>query len=271
MCSGFIFNEIFISLHLFKAIHIKYLLQKLLLMKSLRHLSTLLLIIFFSTGALVSKQSNSVLKQIGGTSTISSYSPEHDLGKNIKIVGSPLFKGEFTPGKIIFSGETVSETAKLNYDTYTNQLVFEENGEYYVVPLSRVKGFYFLDSQGNRSEAFLSGFENKKEGIEPSTFMEVLYNGEVKLFNYHYTIYRKDEANIYNPRETDYYNSKSKYLILDNNGELKEIKLKKKDLFKVLSNNKNQLDTFTKENGLNLGNIEDVKKLLSYYDTLNMK
>jgi len=206
--------------------------------------------------------------QIGGGSFNSELK---DLGQGVKIVGSPMFKGEFTQGQVIFTGETVSEKTLLNYDSYENRLMFTDNGNYFEIPLDLVKGFYFLDADGNKKEAFLSGFSNRKEDIDKNTFLEVLYNGKVKLFNYHYTKFRRDEANIYNPRETVYYNSKSKYMILDSEGNLNPIKLREKDLMKVLSDRKDELKAFTYENDLNLGHVEDVKKLLSYYDTLNMK
>ncbi|MBO6620349.1 MAG: hypothetical protein JJ892_13535 [Balneola sp.] len=233
-------------------------------------LYSLLIVLFLSSGSFA-MQSNSVLSQIEGSS-LKTYSVDYEnLSGSVKIVGSPLFKGEFTDGKVIFSSELVSNNVKLNYDTYTNQVIFVENDSYFVVPNQSIKGFYFLDGNGNTTEAFLSGFESKKENVDTETYMEIIYNGDVKLFNYHYTKYRKDEANIYNPRETDYYTNNSKYLLMNKDGDLKKIKLKESDILKALGNNKNELKKFIQDNALYLGNTSDVKKLLSYYDTLNMK
>ncbi len=240
-------------------------------MNYLKNILPSLIFVLFLSGASFAMQSNSVLGQIKGSS-LKAYNADYkNLSGTVKIVGSPLFKEEFIEGKVIFSSELISETVNLNYDTYTNQLIFVENDSYYVVPNSSIKGFYFLDSNGNTTEAFLSGFEDKKENVTPETYMEVIYNGDVKLFNYHYTIYRKDEANIYNPRETDYYTPKSKYLLMNSQGDLKKIKLKESDILKFLGDNKDALKKFIKDNSLNLKDVNEVKKLLSHYDTLNMK
>lgn len=92
----------------------------------------------------------------------------------------------------------------------------------------------------------------------------------------HISLYKHPELKItdgiLNPltqeKKPDVYTRLSTYYFLKNNSDLKEIRLKKKDILNELSDKKDEVSDFAKENNLNYSLEEDLIKILTYYDSL---
>ena len=72
-------------------------------------------------------------------------------------------------------------------------------------------------------------------------------------------------------RPNDKYVRGEDYFIMIN-GNINQVKLKKRSIFRVLTNgdnlNKSKLDMFVNSNSLSLKSVEDVVKVLEYYNSI---
>lgn len=187
-----------------------------------------------------------------------------------EVIGNQFYKEKWIPGKVMLSNDKTTESLLLNYNSYTDQLIFLQNEVYKIFDSKFIKGFMFLDSQGNASEFFVTGEENKKYDIEKNTPLRVIYNGEVKLFARHITKYRSSGFRdpVTNKASKEYKERVYYYLKLVD-GSYKRVKLSTKDVIKHIGEKKEELKAFTKDKNLKGRNEQEVFWLLEYYDSLN--
>ncbi len=78
----------------------------------------------------------------------------------------------------------------------------------------------------------------------------------------------KDAIGGYEQTTNDKYVEKRSYFILKTGGDLFKIKLKQKDILKVLGDKKTEIEKYASSKKLNFKKEEDLIKIVGYYNTL---
>lgn len=155
---------------------------------------------------------------------------------------------------------------KVNYNVKTNEVLFESSqqdskGSIYLVPPEAIENIAI----NNKEYAYhpLNG-ENR--------LFEVLYIGENNfsfLKGFKVLVRENPEIGKLVDRPNEKINLREEYFLLDGNGLMNPLKLKKKDLFSYIENmHHNKLKAFAKQNKLSFKREKDIVKILNYYNTL---
>lgn len=187
-----------------------------------------------------------------------------------EIDGNQFYKDKWVPGKVIMPNSKTTESILMNYNSYTDQLVFVQNDVYKVFDPKYIKGFMFIDGEGNAEEVFVTGEKNKKYDIKESTPLRVIYNGDVKLFARHVTKFRNSGTrDPFGNKASKEYKEQVYYFLKLEDGSYKRVKLSTKDVIKHLGEKKDNLKDFTKEKNIKGRNEQEIFWLLEHFDSLD--
>lgn len=176
----------------------------------------------------------------------------------VEIEGSPYLNEEWSRGTVKSkqNGKTY-ELAKMRYDTYKDELEYEENQKKYRFG-KEITEF----STGNG--VFRNGFPPIESQTERQ-FYHVLYDGNVKLLKR--LSARIQTEKPYNSATTIKRFVKEDALYLVKNGVITRLKKDKKTLLEALGDKQKELDTFIKDEKLKLSKEEDILRVIEKYDS----
>lgn len=189
--------------------------------------------------------------------------------KSDEISGTPFFKDDFVPGRVILEDDKTTEILLMDFDGFGQNIIVKRANQYKVLNLPNTKGFVFLDDNEEIKDYFAKGFNNPELGIKPDNFVKVIYDGDVKLIGHFKVIF--EQANFtrtVNSMSTNKYDSELVYYIIRENGEYKETRLRAKNIIDDLGQFKKELKNFTKETKNNGRSDEEAAKILIQYETL---
>jgi len=172
------------------------------------------------------------------------------------IKGSPYLEKESLRGYLIMIDEKKTETVTLQYDIYSNEFFHINNkGEEIVIDLKLIRE---LIMQG-KEEAYVFKRINPRK---PLKFYEVLYESDgLDIFNdLQVNFYEGKDQGIakIDPR----FSRDNNYYVQLKGKDVKKIKLKKKDVYKLFSKEEQKrMDALSKELNLKLKKSKDFKKL----------
>jgi len=172
------------------------------------------------------------------------------------IKGSPYLEKESLRGYLIMIDEKKTETVTLQYDIYSNEFFHINNkGEEIVIDIKLIRE---LIMQG-KEEAYVFKRINPRK---PLKFYEVLYESDgLDIFNdLQVNFYEGKDQGIakIDPR----FSRDNNYYVQLKGKDVKKIKLKKKDVYKLFSKEEQKrMDALSKELNLKLKKSKDFKKL----------
>lgn len=194
-----------------------------------------------------------------------------------EIKGSPLIKESFENGRILFEANQASEVVPINYNAYTNQIVFIKNDEVRILNLNGVRGFIFekpadFASSDKVQEVYTLQLRDEELGFTEPTPVQVLYNQKtgLKLLAVHrINLMKGNSKDPFTGKVTDRYIGGTDYYLQTRDGEITELRrLRAKDIMNVLGKEyKKELKSFMKKNDLDGRSQKDLAKLLAYYDS----
>ncbi|MDH7444277.1 hypothetical protein [Aquimarina sp. 2201CG14-23] len=179
-----------------------------------------------------------------------------DIGDG-SIKGSPFYLGGYKLGEVFVDGSSRGKTL-LRYDGVNDELQFQKDNETYnVVKKDKLKAI-----------------------VDKTVFKIYTYEGEKQYFITYNTgknsLLLKPKKKFVDVVKAQSGYSKDipakfvdqyKYFILKN-GEIQPIKLKKKDVLKVLSDKKSEIESFVSSKKLGYKKEKDLIKVMDYYNTL---
>jgi hypothetical protein len=176
--------------------------------------------------------------------------------------GSPFFLDAYTPARLTLGAKTYYIKSKLNL--LNSELLFEDEGKEMAatVPVDKVE--FFNSKTNGYNLAFRSGFPKAGKNTT-ATYYHVLDSGKAILLQ-HIGV-RSRETRAYNSATNVlvYEKDKSYYLFVNNS--MYPVK-KMDDVVDALKDKKKEVDTFISSKKLKMGNEEDLKELVSYYNGL---
>ncbi len=192
------------------------------------------------------------------------------------IQGNPLIKDSFENGRILFGDNKASKVMPINYDAYSNQILFIENKQVKILNLNGVKGFVFekpadFNSSDKVQEVFTLQIRDDALGFEEVTPVQVLYNEGtgLKLLAVHrVSLMKGNSKDPFTGKVTDRYISQTDYYLQTKDGEYNKLRrLRDKDIMRALDRKyRGDLRSFMKSNDLDGRSEKDLVKLLAHYD-----
>lgn len=187
-----------------------------------------------------------------------------------EVSGTPFYRDDFTRGKVILGENKVSQTFLMDFNTFKEHLIIKKNETYEVFTPREMTGFVFLNDKDEVEEYFRKGFYNPELDISPTTYVKVIYDGDVKLIVHHQVTYKTENyTRIVEDAASNEYKSTLTYYIVRENGEYKKTKPRAKNLIKDLGKFEKELKSYTKKNKLKGRSDKDIALILSHFDDLN--
>jgi hypothetical protein len=182
---------------------------------------------------------------------------------NVK--GSPFFNKKWEKGRILKSGKK-SKLLMLKYNSYKNQLWFRRNRKTFAV-VTKIDGFTLNHNKQNI--LFKNGFQSTKNDISANKFLRLIYDGNVKLAEKYQTILHNSGLSPLTGQTDKTFFQRKHYYLITLDGKFHEIKkLKRKYILGALKNHQKTLKKYAKNNNLDWGAKDDLKKILTRYDQL---
>lgn len=180
-----------------------------------------------------------------------------------KIQGSPYLSPEYVNGKVTTADGITFNDLPLRYNCYNDVIEFKkEEISYDVHP----KDIADRSEFGGRVFRYLQ--------FEPSFgpnkgYFEILAEGKANLcVKYHISFIEREELRGYAVTKPDRFdNMQITYWISSENAPAKQI-INKNKLLELLSDKKNEVESFISSQKLSIKKADDLKKIVSYYNTL---
>jgi len=184
-----------------------------------------------------------------------------NLPSNTK--GSPYYNDSFILGKV-YTNENKFFEALLRYDAYNDEMQMKQNGNI-IALLKFENGKVEID---NKTYEALS-YTDDKGSNEIGYFENLTKPGNTKL------LLHKSKKFVEGTKAQNSYTSDKPAMFKDDinyylnkEGTLNLIKLSKKNILKLLSDKKKELDSYVSENKLKLRDELDFVQLINFYNSL---
>lgn len=148
------------------------------------------------------------------------------------------------------------------YNIYEDEMEFVRDGTVYFLTKTENQLIKFLNS--NRNFVVLNNENNLK-------YFEVNYKGKISLYtkqNVEFKEGRVAKTQFETAKESKFFRTKDTYYLSVNDGDLIELPKKEKDLLSLFGNKANEVKKKMKKEKLNRKNLNDIIKILEYYNTL---
>ena len=181
--------------------------------------------------------------------------------------GSPNIFDDFVPGVLYFSSKMKSETDRLNYNCYSNEVLYSDGSTTFQVDNKKVDFLEFHPADAPAimfEQVFLA---DKKKSL----FLQILYNESSKLYKRHFREFKKaDYGGAYSAdRRFDEYIDLHDYYLSLNGGDVIPLKPKKKNLLNIMYPHGEEIEKFLKSEKIDLKNDNDLEKVVRYFDSLS--
>lgn len=185
------------------------------------------------------------------------------------IKGSPFMYDSLATGTIHTLMGKQYDRVPLNFNGYTQlfEAVHRDSfvelapNEYRIVEITHDPAGRALPEK----RLFVRGINLKKSDL----YGEVLYQGDRVVLIHHF-IADLSEKKVENVGETIYFKRfgpKSLYYLMVD-GDIGPVSLRRKSLLSALGEHRKKLDSYIKSESLDVGNHDDVRRLLAYYESL---
>lgn len=178
------------------------------------------------------------------------------------IDGSSYLYNTWSRGSVKMVGVEELKVDSLNFDTYSNSLLFYAKGTTYCVSDKQKLEYFFIGD---------SKFLNLRSESFPDSFFEILCDGAVLKLSqlYKCIIVAGKLTDGVNPGSNDRYKIVSDYYAINKFGAVELLKNSKKDLLELMADKKNEIEKYIKDNKLNIKRKNDLINIFGYYNTLS--
>lgn len=241
----------------------------------MRTFTFLILACTFSVG--FSQKGNSIaynqsdLANFNDTSNVILY---HDDNIN----GEEYLYGPWNKGMLVMHDSLFFAQNYLRYDAYNDRILIKMNtnddNKAFQINDSNLTGFSIVDANTNMKHDFVKLNKDYFDVHDPDGFYEVVFNIENK--NY---LLKKTKKYIYDPNKSkgvaamnnlpSEFKEKVTYFIKNDKGIYVPVRLKKKDILKILKKHPAELEAYINEHHTHFNQETEVVNLVNYYYSLN--
>jgi len=182
------------------------------------------------------------------------------------IVGSPYLFSSWSPGYIITFHDQKFENIELKFDTYFNNLIYNDDSKEVVVLKGIIKEFGIKDPNQNRFRRFrLIRLLDKKKRL----FCEVLYDTRLNLFMLTEAYLQHKEPSAYGNTKSIYkINKESTYYVIGDDGTFIRMRLNKSSVINGLYLKKSEIQNFIKKEKIKFKSEAELTKVIEFYDSI---
>jgi hypothetical protein len=167
---------------------------------------------------------------------------------------------KWQPGYFVEANGKRFVVQEMRYDSFLGRLEYRENGLLFT-PKKKIIEFGF-----DSGELFQSRFE-PFDSHDEETFFQVLYDGKTKVLK-HVKLNMVDATPYYSATKVKHFNTFEMYYVVKNKDEIVKSRKQDRKLLTALNDKNQQIQTYIKTNGLKWEKPEDLRKIMSYYETL---
>lgn len=171
------------------------------------------------------------------------------------VLGHPFVKDSFRMGKILNTSGELASSVKIKFDIYSKQLLVETDDSILIPDMSLVEAFEMDSIDSGGAEYYKRIFYKNN-----SAYYQILEKGSVFL-------YLLKTKSIKSSVKREFVNSESFYISI-NNGSFQKLKLNKKGIINAFPNNHYYLELYIQSHQLNINKLNDLRKLVAYYNRL---
>lgn len=180
------------------------------------------------------------------------------------IKGSPYLDSEYKVGTVLTTDDVLYKDVPLRYNCYDGVMEFKkDNTSYELKPEEKMKKVEF----GGQVFEY-KNYESDKGGIEKS-FFEVLTEGNASLcVRFTVKFYEAEPLQGFaDPKPARFDDFSETYYISIKNLPAKKISNNKK-FTEIFAEKKKDMDSFISKQKLSLKKVDDLKKIVAYYNSL---
>ncbi|MFY8128528.1 MAG: hypothetical protein ACOVMM_09120 [Chitinophagaceae bacterium] len=182
------------------------------------------------------------------------------------IQGSPFLFDDFQRAQLKFGNGKGIIVEKCNLNLENNDLlVIDSNNQTLIVKPGLIKEIIFLNEDSLKEVTYKSGFPSF-DNKDSTTFYEVLVKGKIQLIKRNYKKINSSFNELTRLYDKEFVEYTRTYVFT--NGNLKEYKPNTTFVLSLFDKNQKFVNSYLNENNLNFKKIEEVKKLISYYNNL---
>ncbi|NGP77012.1 hypothetical protein G3570_10235 [Balneolaceae bacterium YR4-1] len=183
------------------------------------------------------------------------------------VKGDPYFNSDWLKGKVQITEKAETEELLLRLNIADNILEFTRGEKVYLMNSGKIKGFTFFAQPENI--VFKNGFKSEDHDIKPSTFVRIMYDGNVKMIAHYSSSLKKNIPTYGSANIKDEYVDDTEYFIIDESGSYHDVKLKKRHILRTLEKDlRDQVEEFADQQNLDFGEEQDLDNILAHYDQL---
>ncbi|GAB3930460.1 hypothetical protein [Larkinella terrae] len=182
--------------------------------------------------------------------------------KYVDVQGSPYLNEAWKVGSVTAANNKSYPNLKVRYDAHAGELEYLQNEQPYRLSPSAIREFRITD---DKELVFRNGFAAVNNNT-PTTFYQVLVDGPTKLL-------KQLKVNIIENKPfnsatvTREFQKQELYFIAKPDGALQRIQKNKKSVLAALTDQKERVEKFIKEQDLNLSDETNLIALLESYNT----
>ena len=233
-----------------------------------------LVLLLLLSGAVTAQRRNQAEKQqimdaVGNESVTGTVQTFDERYEGVK--GSPFLLEQWTPGMVFMHNGKVFDRLQVKYNLYLDEIAVKRPDGAEVVPDKNAVRSFTLDSTstGQLRRFIRVNYLTNHHLFPPHHFVEVLYEGESMLLATHdKKLIRADYQKAYSAgRPYDMFGeTMTKYYWIAPDGQVNVLKPGRKAVAKLFSDKKNSIDTFVKENAIDLKSRQGLVQVVRHYD-----
>lgn len=187
-----------------------------------------------------------------------------EAGEYAGVSGNPYFIKDWSDGVIRFTSGKVTDKFKLKFNAAQNRLIMQFNGAAFAAE-SRIQEFVMYTKNKKDSFLFKKGFPKTERG-DNETFYLVLERGAATLLR----LATKDivqEKELIDAKVSRHYQDVDLFFLL-RDGVMHKVDTDNNPVQNILSDRRDELKNFIKEQQLKMRTQEDMVKVVRKYNSL---
>lgn len=180
--------------------------------------------------------------------------------------GTPYFS-DWVKGYLILDTGARTKTMTFRYDMMYNRIEFIRNGERYVIPAKKLKGFK-IKTTGSYI-IFKNGFKTGIDNINDNSLLHIIVNGKVKFLAHHTSVLKRNVPAYSVAGDVNRFVNDTDYYIVTADGIFHKIDAEEDEVYEVLPGDNEQLETYM--NSADFSSLKPeqrVKKMVQLYNLI---
>lgn len=185
--------------------------------------------------------------------------------QNENIKGSPFLFNDFTEGIVITRDNKQSNVMPMNFNVYDQEIVIRGERGYLAIQGDNLQGFRLITS--DEIHEYIRGLD--ASDLKRDEYVRVMVKGEMALlYKPEVTIRGSESVASYGSTPEREFIFKERYYV-QRDGEIERLRrLSRRHILRFFDDKRDLMESYAKSKELDLGEAEDVAKLIEYYNSV---